>query len=245
MGKKRADVLLVERGLAESRERARALLMAGLVYSGEKRIDKAGTPLDDATPLEVRGAANPYVSRGGLKLAGALDALGVDPKGAVVADVGASTGGFTDCVLQRGAARVYAIDVGHGQLHEKLQGDARVVSLERTNARHLTPASLPEAVDLVVVDASFISLGKLLGGIAAVLRPGGDVVALVKPQFEVGPEHVGKGGVVRDEIARAEAIQAVRGEAEAAGFVTLGQCDAPIRGPKGNLEAFLHLRKPL
>ncbi|MCA9601841.1 MAG: TlyA family RNA methyltransferase [Myxococcales bacterium] len=234
-------MLLVERGLAESREKARAIVMAGEVFSGEVRVDKAGAQLAEDAPLEVRSDPNPYVSRGGLKLAGALDVFAFDPTALVAADIGASTGGFTDVLLQRGATRVYAIDVGRGQLHGKLRSDPRVVVMERTNARHLQADSLPEAVDLVVIDASFIGLEKLLGGVCAILKPGGAVVALVKPQFEVGRERVGKGGVVRDPNARRDAIDAVRAATERAGFVVRGECDSSIRGPQGNLEAFLWL----
>lgn len=243
MPKTRADVLLVERGLAPSRERARALVLAGRVFSGERRVEKAGDALRPDAPLELRGDDLPYVSRGGLKLEGALDRLGVDPAGLVVADFGASTGGFTDCVLQRGAARVYAIDVGYGQLHPTLRGDPRVVVMERTNARHLRPDDLPEPVDLVVVDASFIGLAKLLPAARGLLRSDGRVVALVKPQFEVGRRNVGKGGVVRDPAVRAAAIEAAAAAAAALGLAPVGRCDSPLPGPKGNVEAFLHLRR--
>jgi 23S rRNA (cytidine1920-2'-O)/16S rRNA (cytidine1409-2'-O)-methyltransferase len=239
--KKRADVLLVERGLAPSRERARALVLAGKVFSGEKRVDKAGDQVHEDAPLEVRGEDIPYVSRGGLKLAGGLDAFAVDVTGVVAADIGASTGGFTDCLLQRGAKKVYAIDVGYGQLHPKLRSDARVVVMERVNARHMKAGDLPEPMDLVVVDASFIGLDKILPAAKALLRPGGQVVALVKPQFEVGKEKIGKGGVVRDERDREDAIRRVEDVARGLGFAVRGRVDASIRGPKGNLEALLHL----
>lgn len=241
--KQRADVLVVERGLAPTRERARALILAGKVFSGEQRVDKAGDRLAIDAPLEVRGPDHPYVSRGGVKLAGALEAFAIDPAGLVVADLGASTGGFTDCLLQRGAARVYAVDVGWGQLHPKLRNDERVVVMERTNARHLEREDLPEAVDLVTVDASFIGLVKLLPPVRALLREGGEALALVKPQFEVGRDAVGKGGVVRDESARDAAVERVAGEAESEGFEVLGRVDSAIAGPKGNREVFLHLRK--
>lgn len=243
MTKKRVDVLLVERGLVESREKARALVMSGVVYSGEVRVEKAGTGIAEDAPLEVRGETNPFVSRGGLKLEGALRAFGFDANGRIVADIGASTGGFTDCVLQRGAARVYAVDVGYGQLHGKLRSDPRVTVLERVNARHLDARSLPEPVNLVVVDASFIGLGKLLPAIALITAEGGDVVALVKPQFEVGRDLVGKGGVVRDADVRRAAIENVKAEALTLGFVLRGECDSEVPGPKGNLEAFLWLQK--
>jgi 23S rRNA (cytidine1920-2'-O)/16S rRNA (cytidine1409-2'-O)-methyltransferase len=242
-GGQRVDLLLVERALAPSRERARALILAGVVYSGEQRIEKAGDVLDVEAPLEIRGADHPYVSRGGVKLEGALDAFGIEVAGLVCADFGASTGGFTDCLLMRGAAKVHAIDVGWGQLHPKLRGDPRVVVRERTNARHLEPGALGEDVDLVVVDASFIGLGKLLPAARAVLRPRGEIVAMVKPQFEVGRRDLRK-GVVRDPVARAAAIDKVEGEARALGLEVLARCDATLRGPEGNLEAFLRLRTP-
>ncbi|MDH5675506.1 MAG: TlyA family RNA methyltransferase [Myxococcales bacterium] len=239
--KQRADLLLVERGLAPSRERAQALILAGRVFGPAGRIDKAGQRLSLETELQVKGDDHPYVSRGGVKLAGALDGFGLDPAGVVAADFGASTGGFTDCLLQRGAARVYAIDVGYGQLADRLRRDGRVVVMERCNARHLQPGDLPEAVDWVVIDASFIGLGKLLPAAARVARPGATVVALVKPQFEVGRGGVGKGGVVRDGTLRQAAIDGAAAEAAALGFVERARADAVIAGPAGNLEAFLHL----
>jgi len=242
--KSRADVLLVERGLAPSRERARALVLAGKVFSGERRIDKAGDQLVVDAPLSVRGADHGFVSRGGVKLAGALDAFSLVPEGVVAADFGASTGGFTDCLLSRGAVRVYAIDVGYGQLHERLRRDPRVVVMERTNARHLVADSLPEALDWVVVDASFISLGKLLPAAHVLLRPGGQVVALIKPQFEVGRGLVGKRGVVRDASARMQVIERTVLEAVALGFEAQAQADCVIAGPEGNLEHFVWLHRP-
>lgn len=241
--KQRVDLMLVERGLAPSRERARALVLAGIVFSGERRVDKAGDVLAVDAPLEVRGADHPYVSRGGVKLEGALDALAVDPRGLVCADFGASTGGFTDCLLARGAQRVHAIDVGWGQLHPKLRNDPRVVVRERTNARHLEPGALGEPIDLVVIDASFIGLGKLLPAARDVLRPGGEVVAMVKPQFEVDRRDLRK-GVVRDPEARAAAIAKVEAEARELGLEVLGRCDSQLPGPEGNVEAFLRLRRP-
>jgi len=242
--KQRVDVLLVERGLAPSRERARALVLAGVVYSGERRVEKAGTSVAADAPLEVRGADHPYVSRGGVKLEGALDAFGVDVRGAVCADFGASTGGFTDCLLVRGAKRVHAIDVGWGQLHPKLRADPRVIVRERTNARHLRAGELGEEVDLVVIDASFIGLGKLLPAARDVLHPGGAIVGLVKPQFEVEPRALRK-GVVRDLAVREAAIEKVMAEARAHGLEILGRCDSRLPGPGGNLEAFLYLRRPM
>lgn len=240
--KQRVDVLLVERGLVESRARAQAIVLAGKVFSGERRIEKAGDRLAIDAPLEVRAPDHPYVSRGGVKLAGALDAFGIEPTGSVVADFGASTGGFTDCVLQRGAARVYAIDVGYGQLHEKLRRDPRVVSMERTNARHLTSEDLPELVDLVVIDASFISLAKLLPAALRILKQGGEVIAMVKPQFEVGRENVKK-GVVRDAGVRDAAIDEVSRSASELGLREMARADSVLAGPDGNVEAFLRLAR--
>ncbi|AKF10653.1 TlyA family RNA methyltransferase [Sandaracinus amylolyticus] len=241
--KQRVDVMLVERGLAPSRERARALVLAGIVYSGERRVEKAGDALAVDAPLEVRGADHPYVSRGGVKLEGALDALHVEPRGLVCADFGASTGGFTDCLLTRGAARVHAIDVGWGQLHPKLRNDPRVIVRERTNARHLRAGELGDAIDLVVIDASFIGLGKLLPAAREVLRDGGSILAMVKPQFEVDRRDLHK-GVVRDAAARIAAIEKVEAEARALGLEVIGRCDSQLAGPDGNVEAFLHLRRP-
>lgn len=245
MAKTRVDVLLVERGLAPTRARAQAVVLAGKVFSGERRVEKAGDRLAADAALEVRGDELPFVSRGGLKLAGALDVFGLDPARLVAADFGASTGGFSDCLLQRGASRVYAIDVGYGQLHPKLRSDARVVVMERVNARHLETSGLPEAIDLVVIDASFISLAKLLPAAKALLRPEGEVVAMVKPQFEVGRDRLGKNGVVRDEQARLDAIDGVSRAAVELGFVEVDRADAVIKGPKGNHEAFLRLRLAL
>jgi 23S rRNA (cytidine1920-2'-O)/16S rRNA (cytidine1409-2'-O)-methyltransferase len=236
-------MLLVEQGLAPSRERARALVLAGKVYSGSRRVDKAGESLAADAVLSVRGEDHPYVSRGGVKLAGALDAFGLDPRGLCMADFGASTGGFTDCLLSRGALRVYAIDVGYGQLHDRLRRDPRVVAMERTNARHLQAGALPEVVDWIVIDASFIGLGKLLPAALALLKPAGEIVALVKPQFEVGRSAVGKGGVVRDEQARSAAIARVVDEARALGLELRDQADAVLAGPEGNREHFVWLHK--
>ncbi len=243
--KQRIDQLLVERGLAPSRERARALVLAGKVFAGERRVEKAGDRVPSDAALVVRGADIPFVSRGGVKLAGALDAFALDPRGLVCADVGASTGGFTDCLLQRGAARVYAIDVGRGQLHEKLARDPRVVVMDRTNARLLEAGSLPEPIDLVVIDASFIGMEKLLPAARAIARgpaassPPGQLVAMIKPQFEVGRAHLAK-GVVRDPAARQAAIERVTASARALGFEVLAVSDSVLPGPEGNLEAFLH-----
>ncbi len=222
------------------------MIMAGAVWSLERRVEKAGDLLAADAPLEVRGEDHPYVSRGGVKLAGALDGFGVDPKDLVAVDVGASTGGFTDVLLQRGAAKVYAVDVGYGQLHDRLRNDPRVVVLERTNARAMTPETLGlpgPTIDLVVVDASFIGLDKLLPAIAAVLRPGGTLVALVKPQFQLRREDVGKGGIVRDDALRMRATEEVKQAARDAGFEILGDADCVLPGPGGNRERFLWATK--
>jgi 23S rRNA (cytidine1920-2'-O)/16S rRNA (cytidine1409-2'-O)-methyltransferase len=241
----RADALLVERGLAPSRSRAQALIMAGEVMSGERRVEKAGERLTADAPLRLKEQPR-YVSRGGDKLAHALQAFA--PEGLVVAgrtclDVGASTGGFTDCLLQHGATRVYAVDVGFGQLHEKLRADPRVVVRERTNARHLAGDDFPEPIDLAVVDASFISLGKLAPALAATLRDGGELVALIKPQFEAGRRAAAAGrGVIRDEKVRQEAIEAALTDLQASGFALIAGVDSPIRGPKGNLEHLIYAR---
>ena len=242
--KERADVLVVERGLAESRTKAQALVLAGQVVADDQRVDKPGQLLPVDAELRLKGEVLPYVSRGGLKLKGALDHFALDVKGRVAADIGASTGGFTDCLLQEGAVRVHAIDVGYGQLHEKLRRDPRVRSRERVNARHLTDEDLPEPVGVVVIDVSFISLTLVLPAVLPRLAPGGLLVALVKPQFEVGPEHVGKGGVVRDAAARQGAITAITRFVETQGLTVRGVVDSPVPGPAGNVEALLVAERP-
>jgi 23S rRNA (cytidine1920-2'-O)/16S rRNA (cytidine1409-2'-O)-methyltransferase len=244
VGKVRADVALVEQGLAPSRERARALILAGEVLDGDRPISKAGEVVAADAALRLRSQPMPYVSRGGLKLAHALATFGLDVRGVVAVDVGASTGGFTDCLLQAGAAKVYCVDVGQGQLDWKIASDARVVIVDRTNARHLTRAQVPEACDLAVVDVSFISLRLVLPGIITLLRPAASLVALVKPQFEVGRGNVGKGGIVRDERARADAVSAVAEAARRLGLHVLGETPSPITGQKGNVEFLLYLRAP-
>jgi 23S rRNA (cytidine1920-2'-O)/16S rRNA (cytidine1409-2'-O)-methyltransferase len=244
VSRERLDKLLVERGHAASRERARALIMAGAVRVADRVVDKAGTLVPSDAAISVAGGDLPYVSRGGVKLAGALDALGLDVAGRLVLDIGASTGGFTDCVLQRGARGVIAVDVGYGQLAWSLRQDPRVVLLERCNVRHLDPAQLPGQADFAVVDASFISLTLILPRIAELVAPGSVVVALVKPQFEVGKGQVGKGGVVRDPALHAGALRRVADCATALGLTRLGECESPILGPKGNREFFLALRTP-
>jgi 23S rRNA (cytidine1920-2'-O)/16S rRNA (cytidine1409-2'-O)-methyltransferase len=236
----RADQLLVEQGLAESRSRAQALILAGLVFAGDRRVDKPGTNLSPDSPLSLRGRDHPWVSRGGIKLAHALDALGWDVAGAVAIDVGASTGGFTDVLLTRGAARVYAVDVGHGQLAWKLRSDPRVAVLERTNARHLTAAEIPEPVDLVVCDASFISLEKVLATPLTFAKSEARLVALIKPQFEAGRAEVGKGGVVRDPAVHERVCREVAewvGQQPGWGVETVER--SPITGPEGNVEFLL------
>jgi 23S rRNA (cytidine1920-2'-O)/16S rRNA (cytidine1409-2'-O)-methyltransferase len=240
----RADLALVEQGLAPSREKARALILAGEVLAGDRPVEKAGDLVDAAAELRLRSAPMPYVSRGGIKLAHALDTFGVDPRGLVALDVGASTGGFTDCLLQRGAVRVHCVDVGHGQLDWKLASDARVRVHDRVNVRTIDPALLGERVDLIVIDVSFISLRLVLPALPPLAAPGAPVVALVKPQFEVGRAHVGKGGIVRDEAARAQALVDVRAAAEALGYAALGETTSPITGGKGNVEFLLHLTTP-
>jgi 23S rRNA (cytidine1920-2'-O)/16S rRNA (cytidine1409-2'-O)-methyltransferase len=240
----RADLAIVEQGLAPSREKARALILAGEVLAGDRPVEKAGDLVDAAAELRLRSAPMPYVSRGGIKLAHALDTFGIDPRGLVALDVGASTGGFTDCLLQRGAARVHCVDVGHGQLDWKIASDARVRVHDRVNARAIDPALLGERVDLVVVDVSFISLRLVLPALPPITRPGAPVVALVKPQFEVGRAHVGKGGIVRDDAARAQALVDVRAAAVGLGFGAKGDTTSPITGQKGNVEFLLHLTTP-
>jgi 23S rRNA (cytidine1920-2'-O)/16S rRNA (cytidine1409-2'-O)-methyltransferase len=241
--KRRADLLLLELGLAPSRAQAQALIMAGQVYLGEERVDKPGQVVASDARLTVRRGPR-FVSRGGDKLDGALDALSVDLAAATVLDIGASTGGFTDCVLQRGAARVIAVDVGRGQLAHKLRDDPRVTNWEGVNARYLKPEDLPCDVDWVVVDASFIGLDKLLPAITALLRPGRHLLALVKPQFEAGRDEARRArGVIRDAAVREASIARVRAQMIAAGFEVLGECDSPLPGPKGNLERFVLARR--
>ncbi len=244
--RQRVDVLLVERGLAESRTRAQALVMAGAVVVGEARVDKPGALVDPALPIRLKEDAAPqrYASRGALKLEKALDTFPIDPRGKTCADLGASTGGFTDLLLQRGAARVFAVDVGYGQLHARLRGDPRVVVRERENARALTAERLGERVDLVTGDLSFISLRLVLPAVRDILRPGGAAVLLVKPQFEVGKGEVGKGGVVREEAKRRAALDGIAAAARALGFEILGHAESPIEGPAGNREWLLALRLP-
>ena len=235
----RIDQLLVDRGLAESRARAQALVMAGLVIVGGKKIDKAGTQVAEDAGIELKGQDHPWVSRGGLKLVEALDRFAIDPTGKVAVDVGASTGGFTDVLLSRGAARVYAVDVGHGQLAWKLRSDDRVIVLERTNARYLTVEQIPQQVDMVVCDASFIGLETVLPAALALAGDGAILVALIKPQFEVG-----KGDVVREPELHAEVCDRISAWLPTnPGWELIGLCDSPIKGPEGNKEFLMLGRK--
>lgn len=235
--KKRLDVLLVERGLVESRERAQALILAGKVLVEGEVISKPGTFISPEAKVEIKESL-PYVSRGGLKLEFALRAFGVDPRGKVAIDVGASTGGFTDCLLQHGAVRVYAVDVGYGQLAWKLRQDPRVVVLERTNIRYLE--SLPEPVDLATIDVSFISLKLVLPPVLKLMKPRAEILALIKPQFEAGREKVGKGGVVRDPRVHKEVLESLVEYAKGLGLSTLGLVPSPLLGPAGNVEFFAY-----
>ncbi len=244
MPKQRADQLLVERGLAESRARAQALIMAGLVFVGERKLAKAGELVATDAALDVRGRDHPWVSRGGLKLAHALDQFGISPDGLVCLDVGASTGGFTDVLLSRGAARVHAVDVGTNQLAWKLRQDRRVIVHEQTNARHLTPAHVPELVDLIVCDASFIGLAKVLDVPLGFAAEGAHLVALVKPQFEAARHEIGKGGVVRDPAVHKRVCEAAARWVESRGWKLLGLTPSPITGPEGNVEFLLAARYP-
>ncbi len=242
MAKERVDKLLVDRGLAPTREHAQRLVMAGLVFSGDAALVKPGARIADDTPLEVRGEPHPFVGRGGAKLDAALGALAIDVAGLVALDVGASTGGFTDCLLQRGARRVYAVDVGYGQLAWKLRNDPRVVNRERTNVRDLARDDFDAAIDLVTIDASFISLRLVLPAVVRLLDPDRRIVALVKPQFEVGKGRVGKGGVVRDAAQHAEVLAEMQRHALGLGLAVDGLVTSPLLGPAGNREFFLALR---
>ena len=241
--KERLDKLLVERGLAASRERARALILAGQVVVGEHTVDKAGTQVSVDAAIRLKGKDIPYVSRGGLKLEKALSAFDLDVRDRTVLDVGASTGGFTDCLLQHGAARVFAVDVGYGQLAWPLRENPKVVNLERTNIRQLQPDALDAVPDLAVIDTSFISLDKVLPPTLNLLSTGADVVALIKPQFEVGRGQVGKGGVVRDPDLHQQVIDRIRRLALELDCTVLDLVESPLLGPKGNREFLIHLRR--
>ena len=241
--KERLDVLLVNRGLAASREKAKAVIMAGIVYVDGQKEDKAGATFADTVNIEVRGNTLKYVSRGGLKLEKAMSHFGLSLEGKVCMDVGASTGGFTDCMLQNGAVKVYSIDVGHGQLDWKLRNDPRVVCMERTNIRYVTPEDIGEPASFVSIDVSFISLIKVLTPVRELLAENGEIVCLIKPQFEAGREKVGKKGVVRDPKVHLEVIRAVMDFASSIGFEILHLEFSPIKGPEGNIEYLLHLKK--
>lgn len=243
--KERLDVLLVKRNLAESREKAKAVIMAGCVFVDGQREDKAGTTFSPDVNIEIKGHTLPYVSRGGLKLEKALANFDVDVTGKVCTDVGSSTGGFTDCMLQNGAVKVYAIDVGRGQLDWKLRQDPRVVCMEKTNIRYVTPEDIGEPVDFSSIDVSFISLTKVLEPIRNYLKDDGEIVALIKPQFEAGREKVGKKGVVREKSTHREVIEKVTDYARSIGFDVLELDFSPIKGPEGNIEYLVHLKKNL
>ena len=240
--KERLDVLLVKKNLAESREKAKAVIMAGIVYVDDQKEDKAGSMFEETAKIEVRGSTLKYVSRGGLKLEKAMTHFGVTLDQKICMDVGASTGGFTDCMLQNGAVKVYSVDVGHGQLAWKLRNDPRVVCMEKTNIRYVTPEEIPDKIQFVSIDVSFISLTKVLGPVKALMEPDGQVVCLIKPQFEVGREKVGKKGVVRERSVHLEVIRMVAAFAGSIGFEALHLEFSPIKGPEGNTEYLLHLR---
>lgn len=241
--KERIDRLLVRKGVVESREQAQLLIAQGVVQVGGRSVLKSSTQVQANAALHLVDAKIPYVSRGGLKLEGALKVFDIDPSNKRVMDVGSSTGGFTDCLLQRGAAKVFAVDVGYGQLAWRLRKDPRVVCLERTNIRYLDPRSLPGPVDLVTIDVSFISLKKVLLKILEILKPGGSVLALVKPQFEVGKGEVGRGGIVKERALHERVIQDITAFAQSLGFTPLGYTTSPVPGKKGNVEYFIHLKK--
>ncbi len=241
--KKRIDVLLFERGLAPSREKARTLIMAGRVYVNNQKFDKPGDTVSDDAEIEVRGSMLKYVSRGGLKLEKAMQLFPIDLNGKICMDIGASTGGFTDCMLQNGAQRVYSVDVGYGQLAWQLRQDPRVVNLERTNARYLTREQVPEEIDFFSVDVSFISLRIILPAVRPLLRDGGQAVCLIKPQFEAGREKVGKKGVVRDRAVHEEVVETICRFALENGYSVLGLTFSPVKGPEGNIEYLVYLEK--
>ena len=242
--KHRLDALMVERGLADTRAKAKALVMAGLVYSGERRLEKPGQTVAADVPVQVRGRDHPWVSRGGVKLAHGLTEFGIDPQGRIALDIGASTGGFTHVLLDRGVAKVYAVDVGHGVLDWSLRNDERVIVLERTNARNLTAVQVPEAPDIIVCDASFIGLETVLPGALALAAPGCDLLALIKPQFEVGRGRVGKGGVVRDSALHEEVCARIGAWLVAQpGWRVLGLTESPLEGPAGNKEFLIAARR--
>ena len=243
MQKERLDTLLVSRGLSESREKAKATIMAGLVFVKNQRVDKAGTKIAIDADIMVKGNPIPYVGRGGLKLEKALKSFPIDVTGVVMMDIGASTGGFTDCALQNGARKVYAVDVGYGQLAWKLRTDERVVNMERTNMRNVTIEAIGEFVDFISIDVSFISLLKIMPAAVPLLRPEGTMVALIKPQFEAGREHVGKGGIVRDQAIHKQVIRTVTDGIAECGMTPLALTFSPIKGAEGNIEYLLYAKK--
>ena len=240
--KERLDVLLVKRGLAPSREKAKAIIMSGIVFVDNEREDKAGTTFDEKVNIEVRGKTLKYVSRGGLKLEKAMDVFGVKIEGKTCMDVGASTGGFTDCMLQNGAVKVYSVDVGHGQLAWKLVQDDRVICMDRTNIRYVTPDQIDDVLDFASIDVSFISLTKVLLPVKNLLKENGQIVCLIKPQFEAGRENVGKKGVVRDKKVHVQVIEKVIEYAMSIGFKILNLDYSPVKGPEGNIEYLLYLQ---
>lgn len=241
--KERLDVLLVKRGLAQSREKAKAIIMSGIVYVDNEREDKAGAVFPDTAVVEVRGATLKYVSRGGLKLEKAMDRFGISLLDKVCMDVGSSTGGFTDCMLQNGAVKVYAVDVGHGQLDWRLRNDERVICMEKTNIRYVKPEDIGDKIDFASIDVSFISLKKVLGPVKELLTDTGEIVCLIKPQFEAGREKVGKKGVVRDQSVHREVVETVMRYAREQGFHLLHLDYSPIKGPEGNIEYLLHMTR--
>ncbi len=243
MKKQRLDQLVFERGLTESRERAKTTIMSGIVYVNGQKVDKPGTPVDPEADIEVRGNALPYVSRGGFKLEKALKVFPVDPAGKVCIDCGASTGGFTDVLLKNGAAKVYAVDVGYGQLAWSLRTDERVVNLERTNVRYITEEQIPESLDLAVMDVSFISIKLVIPAVGKLLKDGADYICLIKPQFEAGKDEVGKKGVVRDPAVHLAVIRSFMEFVETSEFTLMGLDFSPIKGPEGNIEYLAWLKK--
>jgi len=241
--KERLDKILVDRGIVKSRERARALIMEGNVLVDNAPVTKAGAMINPDSSITLKSEDIPYVSRGGLKLEAAIKHFNVSLENKVAMDVGSSTGGFTDCMLQRGAKKVYCIDVGYGQLAWSLRNDPRIILFERTNIRHLERERIPDIIDIETIDASFISLTKVIPKVLEFLKDGGEILALVKPQFEVGKGEVGKGGIVREEEKRLAAVDSVREEMERIGLQTIGVFESPVAGQKGNIEYFLYLKK--
>lgn len=243
--KSRLDKIIVDRGIAPSRERAQALIMEGKVFVGGVSVTKAGAMIDEGAVVELKGEGIPYVSRGGLKLEAAIRHFNISMKEKIAMDVGSSTGGFTDCMLQNGVKKVYCIDVGYGQLAWKLRQDPRVVLIERTNIRYLEREKIPDEIDIATIDVSFISLIKVVPNVLEFLKDNGEIIALIKPQFEVGKADVGKGGIVKDEAKRLKAVEHVKENLEALGLQTIGVMQSPIPGQKGNIEYLIYMKKPL